>query len=645
MQIFDLRFNPKLKEDQTFGGFIYEPESAYEKKLGSIYMTGHLKNALPGNIKFLDGLSEIIKKNYYKISFQKPEKALKECLKKTNFYLGEELKKDNVNWLGNLSFVTLCIKDLELNFTKTGDHKIILIRDGQINDIGKGLDNQEIDPYPLKVFFSVVSGKVAENDIILALTKEVWRFFQSQGTLNKIALSSEIDSKKIKEIFPAELFSKGEGSKMSGSCFMIVVKKNPSSQKNYLNNIIFEKIEKGLSLPEIKKLSALISKKVKILSQWKSKFLTFINAVCKLPKKITKKTKTVVKEFRKPSKIFKDLFSKKKFDKLSIKSFALFFKNFRQKPDARRGLTLVTLLFILILIGSFIFHAASQMKEKSDNKDTENAKQATEQKLLEENNLEKMDSPQVFLELEKEKIDFIPEKILLFNNNFYYYSPLSPNLYELNLQNKTGVLYEAPGNISGASSLSGSLLFFSEPDTIFSFEKNSWRENKIQAVESNNNSPLFFSYASNLYFFNDQCEIIKYPCVGGLKWGDPQKWLKNEIQENFCQGGKSMTIDNSIWILNGNSISRYYGGYQQETINFNIYPREENITKLETKNTLPYFYLLDPPNNRLIALEKDGKIFKQIQSDKFNDLKDFVVSGDGKIIWLLNGLTIYQIEL
>ena len=106
-----------------------------------------------------------------------------------------------------------------------------------------------------------------------------------------------------------------------------------------------------------------------------------------------------------------------------------------------------------------------------------------------------------------------------------------------------------------------------------------------------------------------------------------------------------MTIDNSIWILNGNSISRYYGGYQQETINFNIYPREENITKLETKNTLPYFYLLDPPNNRLIALEKDGKIFKQIQSDKFNDLKDFVVSGDGKIIWLLNGLTIYQIEL
>src|SRR3989338_9221610 len=191
MQIFDLRFNPKLKEERSFASFIYEPENIYEKKLGSLYTVGELKNGLPGSHKFLDQINAVIKKNYYKISFKSPEKALKQCLKKTNSYLGEELKKDNVQWLGNL------------NFTKTGELKVILIRGGQINDIGKGLDSQEIDPYPLRIFFNVVSGRLADNDIILALTKETFCFFESQNILTKIALCQEITSKKIKEIFPA----------------------------------------------------------------------------------------------------------------------------------------------------------------------------------------------------------------------------------------------------------------------------------------------------------------------------------------------------------------------------------------------------------------------------------------------------------
>jgi len=52
-------------------------------------------------------------------------------------------------------------------------------------------------------------------------------------------------------------------------------------------------------------------------------------------------------------------------------------------------------------------------------------------------------------------------------------------------------------------------------------------------------------------------------------------------------------------------------------------------------------------NNKIIDFNGLGAAFKQFHSDKFNDLKDFVVSGDGKTIWLLsglNGLIIYQIS-
>ncbi|KKQ66877.1 MAG: hypothetical protein US88_C0017G0007 [Parcubacteria group bacterium GW2011_GWA2_38_27] len=642
MQIFDLRFNPKLKEERSFASFIYEPENIYEKKLGSLYTVGELKNGLPGSHKFLDQINAVIKKNYYKISFKSPEKALKECLKKTNSYLGEELKKDNVQWLGNLNFCALCVKDMGLNFTKTGELKVILIRGGQINDIGKGLDSQEIDPYPLRIFFNVVSGRLADNDIILALTKETFCFFESQNILTKIALCQEITSKKIKEIFPAELFSKGEGAKISGLCFLIIAKKKPSAGKIHLSNVIFEKTEVLFSLPKIKKISVFIQKIIKTISLWKGEILSFSYNIYKLPDKISKKAKTKLKKFN-PVKEFKNLFSKKKLAGLSLKSFIQFIEKFRRKPDTKRGLIFVSLFFFLILAGSFVFKATNQIKEKSDKQAEINLKQIAEQELLKANKLEKIKAPEALFELKEEILGFKPEKFLLFDDNFYFYNPLSPNLYEYNLQNSSGVLSEAPKNITSASYLSGSLLFFSEPDTILSFEKNSWQENKIEAIDSGAELPLFFSYASNLYFFNDKCEIIKYHYLGNLKWGLPQKWVKNKTDS--CQNHGTMAIDNSIWILNENNISRYYGGYLQETVNFSIYPKGENIIKIETKSALPYFYFLDPPNNRLIILEKTGAIFKQFQSEKFNDLNDFIISDDGKTIWLLNGFTIYRIEM
>jgi len=194
MQLFEFHFNPKLKEDYFFDSFVYEPENAYEKKLGSLYLAGDLQNALPFNSKFLDNLAQIIKKNYYNSWGQFPqtgtvpiEKALSESLKKANDFLAEEVKKENVSWLGNLNFAVLSIKDLNLCFTKTGNLKILLIRGGQIIDIGKNLDLQEIEPYPLKIFFNVVSGKLIQNDTILVLTKKIFDFFTQQNILDKIS--------------------------------------------------------------------------------------------------------------------------------------------------------------------------------------------------------------------------------------------------------------------------------------------------------------------------------------------------------------------------------------------------------------------------------------------------------------------------
>jgi len=70
MRIFQFYFNPRAREDLIFDSFCFEPENIYEKRLGSLYMVGVLKNALPKNYNFLEKIARFVKKSFIKKHFQ-----------------------------------------------------------------------------------------------------------------------------------------------------------------------------------------------------------------------------------------------------------------------------------------------------------------------------------------------------------------------------------------------------------------------------------------------------------------------------------------------------------------------------------------------------------------------------------------------
>ena len=271
MQVFELHFNPKAKEDLIFDSFCYEPENIYEKRLGSLFLVGELRNVLPQNLKFLDNLANFLKKHYYSAPIKlSPETSLKESLKKANEFLENIAKKGDVSWLGNLSFSLISLKPptalypkrWEINFTKVGDLKIFLLRRGQVIDIGKNLEFEEIEPYPLKIFGNIVSGKLAENDIILVQTKEVFDFFSNQNLIKEIAQG------KIKEILKTK---EEQLSKISGVCLLITLQKEVLPKKE----IIFQEKIPTFSLKDV--FSLVISQGKKFFIRLKEIFLDQIS--------------------------------------------------------------------------------------------------------------------------------------------------------------------------------------------------------------------------------------------------------------------------------------------------------------------------------------------------------------------------------
>jgi len=575
MQIFELHFNPKLKEDQIFDSFVYEPENIYEKKLGSLYAVGELRNTLPQNLKLLDDVAKSIKKNYYTFSQKFPEKALSQSLKKTNEYLAEKVKKENVSWLGNLNFAVFSLKDFNLVFTKTGYIKILLLRAGQIIDIGKNLDLREIEPYPLKIFLNVVSGKLFQDDKILVLTKEIFEFFLQQNLLTKIAQTENLDSKKIKEILPSSLFTKGEGSKISGICFLSVVK---TKQTKKHGAILFQS-EKKFSFPKIR--------------------FPF-----KLPKII-----------KKPS------LPKIKLPKIKIPTMGPIIEKLCPKTNIKKRLILILVLAFVLLLGFLIFKQAVERKEneiKTSLVEIQEKINQAESFLIfkneeEANALFKEAWKEILLLTETKSSDMIDLK-----------QSIEENLENLNKLEKI----ENPELVN-------------EPDPkLFSSPSSSL----VVPPSFEFNFDLSASYLSSFYFLDKKtCEIIKYSLLGGENWGSPKKWIKDK---GPCSEPKSMTVDGSVWILNrDNSILRYYAGSFQETIIPDFFPFPENITQIKTKADIPYLYLLEPVKKRIVIIDKKGKIIKQFQSEKFDNLKDVDVSQDGKTIYLLNSSTIYKLKL
>ena len=701
MKIFEFHFNPlgrsptgellghrptgepKGKEDLVFDSFCYEPENVYERRLGSLFLVGELKNTLPQNLKFLDNFASFFKKEYYSAPLKSsPESSLKLGLKKANEFLENILKSGDVSWLGNLNAAILSIKNFDLNFTKVGALKILLFRQGQITDLGKNLELEEIDPYPLKIFGKIVSGKLVEGDIVLVLTKEIFNFFSGQNLLRKITQLQSFDENRFKTILKTK---ENELLKISGVCLALLPTKEVWPETQRQKSFTFQSKTEKFSF---KKVFLPLTNLVKRFAIFRashefgkprlllSNILLKLKGIGKKPQK-PKKVKVRVAENLKLKNTIK-------IPKINI---ALPIPKIKLPALFNKNLILLSSLIFILLAGFFIFKIQEQRQLKRYetvlNNVQENISQAeqylalnnevkafsiykkarqdilplAEQKSALQNEaislknsideslekiskLEKIPDPKMLFEFNEK--EFIPQKMVFFNDNLYFFSPLANNLYQLSPAGEKNILQiEQPFN--EAAVYDSQLLFFQKPNLIFFLKNGNFSQPiSLNLPYADFDPKAFAAYRSSLYFLDTQTgEIIKYAYPLSENKDFPQTWLVGNAKK--VTGAKSIAIDGPVWILNkDNTISQYYTGTFRKTITPDFFPQPENLSSIQALYGL--FYILEPVQKRIIVLTENGSIVKQWQSEKFDNLKDFAVSDDGGTIWLLNGVKIYEVS-
>ncbi len=642
MKVYEFYFNPgpkkKIETDLIFDSFCYEPLNIYEKKMGSLYLVGLLKNVLPKNLHLLETLAQFIREGYYKKAVLSPEKSLRKVLKETNVFLDQMIGKGDVSWLGNLSLAVLALKDFKLNFAKVGGIKIVLLRGGKIVDIDRKLKFQDIEPYPLKIFGTVVSGKLNLNDLVLIFTENIFDFFQKENLLNEIAKSPQLLEEKLKNLLEEK---KEELIKIRGILLVISLIKEIVPGKK---EIIAPKISKEFSLKEV--------------------FLPYFKF---FKEKLSFQFSKILALLPQPQLIFN-----KKWGLILILIFVLFFGFLIDRNEKRKKMNLYLddveeIEEKLKLAEELLAQKEPQNEEKANlllkesfEKISPILKDSSElprhfstkvlslnEKILSHlylfNKLEMIENPEIYFRFEAKK--FIPQKLIFAEDTLYFFSPYSKNIFKLD-KNKKEVLMEIDKKFDSAVVLKNNILFFTKPNQLTILRNDQFSILSLEIPHQDFDFSDLAYFKENLYFFDKKAgQIIKYPLTqleqDFFKLGKPEVWLKKVIENE----SKSFGVDGFLWILNKDAILKYQTDDLKERIKPDIFPPPKEFSKIFVSPTLPHLYILEPLQKRILIFDKSGQILKQFQSEKFNNLLDFAISQDGKTIFLLNDLKVYRIGI
>lgn len=148
-------------------------------------------------------------------------------------------------------------------------------------------------------------------------------------------------------------------------------------------------------------------------------------------------------------------------------------------------------------------------------------------------------------------------------------------------------------------------------------------------------------YLGNLYTVRDN-SIIKYSIADGSS--EPETWIESDLLENPT----SIAIDSSIYVAAGNDIFKFTAGEKDEFKVAELNVELGNNLKIITNEDVLFVYILDPSNKRVLITNKVGEVQNQVKlkdSTVWNNLTDFALDAENNRLMLLNGTKIFEIDL
>ncbi len=160
--------------------FYYQPDNIEQAPLGNLYIVGQLSLVKDcGHLNNL--LAALIKREYYLYPAKGAFKSFQTALARANSHLGALAKEENSEWLGKLHFICAAISQSEIIFAQAGGSSAYLCRQNHLTNLTRKAVPEPAKPHPAKIFSSIVTGKIENNDRLLLATPLIEELFSPVG--------------------------------------------------------------------------------------------------------------------------------------------------------------------------------------------------------------------------------------------------------------------------------------------------------------------------------------------------------------------------------------------------------------------------------------------------------------------------------
>lgn len=272
----------------------------------------------------------------------------------------------------------------------------------------------------------------------------------------------------------------------------------------------------------------------------------------------------------------------------------------------------------------------------------ENLSSKNESLLEKTSKLVKVDNLEVIADLSSVNLQHA-RQVLLLNENLLTYDPGNNSLYEINPNSKEiknlAVITANVGKIQlGAIFENQYPLFYNDNKSMAKYNSETNTLEPVAAELNEQKVKDFLIYNKRLYTLDTASnQIYKHNNIND-SFSSGTTWLTNNYD---LSDAVSFTIDGSIYVLKNNGeVYKFLKGEKQD---FTVATMEKPLnqpTKIYTDIDSSFIYILDPQNQRLVVLDKEGKLQAQYVSGQFTDLKDFLIKENENKIYLLNSTQI-----
>ncbi|MFC1721880.1 hypothetical protein ACFL0Z_03125 [Patescibacteria group bacterium] len=162
-------------------------------------------------------------------------------------------------------------------------------------------------------------------------------------------------------------------------------------------------------------------------------------------------------------------------------------------------------------------------------------------------------------------------------------------------------------------------------------------------LESDQNLKAISLFGNRLYTLDPTKNQIQKmsATLGGFSKGSD--WLSEDVD---LSQGVDLTIDGSIYVLTSDgNVLKLLRGYKNEFEIKNLSTSLSDPSHIYTNDETNNIYILDPGNDRLVVLDKEGNLQSQYLSDAFTDLRGMAIVESEKKAYLLNGTKVLGIKL